>query len=153
MYRCFSWYEFVISTSSIVPAIYLVVIRCITLPCYSRSTLSPIVGRLFHPTGSLLLPSAKIDVCVSTHLYKISLYQISPCTQVITLNHSSFAPTYFSSGSFIAHWPSLLPSPSSQCHSIKVVLTLLHTLILSTMLEGTKTISMVTKSSKYLISI
>ena len=133
--------------------IYPVVIRCITLSCYSRSILSPTVGRLYYPTGSLLLPSAKINICVSTHLYKISLYRISPCIQVTTLNHSSFAPTYFSSGSFIAHRPSLLSSPSSQCHSIKVVLTLLHILILSTMLEGTKTISMVTKSSKYLFSI
>ena len=46
MYRCLSWYEFDVSTSWIVPAIYPVVIRCITLPRYSRSTLSPTVRHL-----------------------------------------------------------------------------------------------------------
>ena len=68
-----------------VPAIYLVVIRCITLPCYSQSTLSPTVGRLFHPTGSLLLPSAKINICVSTHLYK------NPSLSNITLHSSNYS--------------------------------------------------------------
>ena len=133
--------------------IYPEIFRCIALPCYTPSILSPTIHHLYYPTKSLLLLSAKINICVSTHPYKIVLYRISPCIQVTTLNHSSFAPTYLSSGSFIAHRPSLLPSPSSQCHSIRVVLTLLHILVLSTMLEGTKIISMVTKSSKYLFSI
>ena len=153
MYRCFSWYEFYVSTSWIVPAIYPVVIRCITLPCYSRSTLSPTVRHLstilqdlyyYHqPKLIYVLPLISIK-------YLLSNMTSYPST---TLNHSSFSTIYFSSGSFVAHRPSLLPSPSSQCHSIKVVLTLPHILILSTMLEGTKTISMVTKSSKYLFSI
>ena len=73
MYRCFSWYEFDVSTPWIVPAIYPVIIRCIALSCYTPSTLSPTIRHLFHPTGSLLLPSAKINIRVSTHLYKISL--------------------------------------------------------------------------------
>ena len=76
MYRCFSWYKFDVSTSWIVPAIYPVVIRCITLPCYPRSILSPTAGHLYYPTKSLLLPSAKISICMSTHLYKISLYPV-----------------------------------------------------------------------------
>ena len=56
--------------------IYPVVIRCIALPCYSPSTLSPTVGRLYYPTKSLLLLSVEINTCISTHLYIISLRPI-----------------------------------------------------------------------------
>ena len=134
--------------------IYPVVIRCIALPCYSPSTLSPTVRHLstvlqdlyYYHQPKLIYVLPLISIKYSS-LSNISLHSSNHSQPLVLPTHLFFFRVLHSSSAFP------LPSPSSQCHSIKVVLTLLHILILSTMLEGTKIISMVTKSSKYLISI